>query len=99
MSEIKRYGLIRCSRKTGKIDTTMEGLGRGLLQMWALQNTTKTKNTVIFEFDSGRISSLYEGDESGFPKVRPNMELEDVFIGEDLLKQFQKDAFETRKED
>ena len=61
--------LFRFSRKTGKIDTTMTGLGSGLLQMWALQNTTKTKAVLIAERDTGEVVFATQGTE-GLPKVR-----------------------------
>lgn len=68
MSELKTYCLVRFSRKSGKIDTTLEGLGSGMLRLWALQNTTKTKDTIIFEKDTGRVCWYYEGT-VGFPKI------------------------------
>lgn len=69
MADLKMYCLVRFSRKSGKIDTTLEGLGSGLLRLWALQNTTKTKDTIIFEKDTGNVCWYYEGNASGFPKV------------------------------
>lgn len=66
--EIKTNCLVRFARKSGKIDTTLEGLGTGMLRLWALQNTTKTKDTIIFEKDTGRVLYYYEGT-SGFPKI------------------------------
>lgn len=99
MSEIKRYGLVRASKKTGAVDTVMEGLGCAMMQLWALQNTTKTKRTVIFEFDTGVISSIYEGDASGFPKVKLHLENEGIFMEEDFMEMFRKDAIRSRKED
>ena len=62
--------LFRFSTKTGKVDTTMIALGKGVLQLWGLQNTPKTKTTVIFERESGRL--IYEaiGTKEGFPKIR-----------------------------
>jgi hypothetical protein len=67
--ELKTYSLIRFARKSGKIDMTLEGLGSGMLRMWALQNTTKTKDTIIFEKDTGIVCWYYEGTTSGFPKI------------------------------
>lgn len=67
--ELKTYCLVRFARKSGKIDTTLEGCGSGLLRMWALQNTTKTKDTIIFEKDTGKVDWYYEGTASGFPKI------------------------------
>lgn len=66
--EIKTYCLVRFARKSGKIDTTLEGVGSGLLRMWALQNTTKTKDTIIFEKNTGYVCWYYEGT-GDFPKI------------------------------
>lgn len=66
--ELKTYCLIRFARKTGKIDTTLEGLGSGMLRLWALQNTTKTKDTIICEKDTGRVFWYFEGT-GDFPRI------------------------------
>lgn len=66
--ELKTYCLIRFARKSGKIDTTLEGLGAGMLRLWALQNTTKTKDTIILEKDTGIVCWYYEGT-GDFPKI------------------------------
>ena len=72
MSELHNYGLIRFSKKTGKIDTTMTAIGKGMIQLWALQNTTKTKATVIVDIDERATHSEYIGTADGFPEVRKN---------------------------
>lgn len=74
MSALNNYGLVRFSKKTGKIDTTMTAIGKGLLQLWALQNTTKTKATVIIDIDERKISSEYIGTEDGFPEIHKTEE-------------------------
>lgn len=61
--------LMRSSKKTGKVDMTMIGLGKAMLQLWALQNTPKTKSTMVFERESGRLVFKAVGDPSGFPKI------------------------------
>jgi len=66
--ELKTYCLIRFNRKSGKIDTTLEAIGSGMLRLWALQNTTKTKDTIICEKDTGRVCWYYEGT-GDFPKI------------------------------
>ena len=65
---MKTYCLLRFNRKSGKIDTSLEGEGSGMLRLWALQNTTKTKDTVIFEKDTGIVLWYYEGT-GDFPKI------------------------------
>ena len=68
MGELKTYCLLRFARRSGKIDTSMEGLGSGMLRLWALQNTTKTKDTIIFEKDTGKVCWYYTGT-GDFPKI------------------------------
>ena len=70
MSELHNFGLIRFSKKTGKIDTTMTGLGSGMIKMWALQNTSKTKATVIIDIDERYTVAEYVGTDNGFPEIR-----------------------------
>ena len=65
--ELKTYYLVRFGRKNGKIDTTMSAYGFALMQMWALQHTTKTKDTIIFDED-GLVKTYFEGT-GDFPKV------------------------------
>jgi hypothetical protein len=66
--ELKTYCLVRFSRKTGKIDTTLKGISSGMLRLWALQNTTKSKDTIIFEKDTGNVCWYYEGT-GHFPEI------------------------------
>lgn len=84
MDELKRYGLIRYSTKTGKVDTAMTALGCGLIQLWGLQNTTKTKTTVVFELETGLIRSRYTGTPDGFPKVDRAIEGAGEYINEHI---------------
>lgn len=65
---LKKFYLVRFTRRTGKCDTLMSGLGSGLLRMWALQNTTKkSKDTIIFDED-GVVHWYYEGT-GDFPDI------------------------------
>lgn len=68
---MKQYFLIRFIRKSGKIDKSMSGLSSAMLQLWALQNTTKTKDTLIFDED-GIVDFYCEGT-GDFPKVCEDM--------------------------
>ena len=70
MAELKVHVLMRCSKSTGKVDTCMTGLGTGLMQMWALENTGKSKMTVIMERDTGKVVYVATGTADGFPKVK-----------------------------
>lgn len=85
MSELHNYGLIRFSKKTGKIDTTMTAIGRGLIQLWALQNTTKNKATVIVDIDERKVFSEYVGTEDGFPEIRKDPETFEYDLPDELF--------------
>ena len=74
MKELHKFGLVRFSKKSGKIDTSMTALGCGLIQLWALQNTTKSKACVIINLDTREIHAEYEGKPGGFPEVRKKPE-------------------------
>ena len=88
---MEKYICIRFGRKSGKIDKTLEGISSAMLRLWALQNTPKTKDTIIFCLETGNIVFYCEGNESGFPKVHEDMEkrnIEDLCPG--LLEVMQK---------
>ena len=70
MTDLNVCVLFRFSKKSGKIDTTMTGMGSALMQMWALNNTPKTKVCMIFERESGKLIFAAYGTESGFPKIK-----------------------------
>ena len=85
MSELHNYGLVRFSKRSGKIDTTMTAIGRGMIQLWALQNTTKTKACVIVDIDERGVFSEYIGTADGFPKIHKAPEEFQYNIPEELL--------------
>lgn len=84
MGELKKYGLVRHSKKTGEVDTAMTGLGCGMLQLWGLQNTAKTKITAVFELETGLIRSRYTGTADGFPEVEHHIEDQNEYMDEHI---------------
>lgn len=88
MNDLHNYGLVRFSKKTGKIDTTMTAIGRGMIQMWALQNTTKSKACVIVDIDERAVFAEYIGTADGFPEVRKKSETFEFNIPEELFDIF-----------
>lgn len=56
------------NKKGGKVVKRADGRGRGMLMMWALQNTTKGRISVIVTRDTNEIEVVYIGRESGCPK-------------------------------
>jgi hypothetical protein len=66
---MEKFVCIRFSRKTGKIDKTLEGLGCGMLELWALENTTaKSKDTIVFSKVTGDVVMYCVGT-GGFPQI------------------------------
>lgn len=70
---MSEYVLLRFNRRTGKIDTTLTGYSKGMLTMWGLNNTTATKDTVVFDKDSGEICAYLEGKKGDMPKICKDM--------------------------
>lgn len=92
MDKLHNYGLARFSQKTGKVDTIMTAIGRGLIQMWALQNTTKTKACVIVDIDERRTFAEYVGTEDGFPEIRKNADEFEYELPEQLFTIFDEEV-------
>lgn len=90
------FVLFRFSKKTGKIDTTMTGMGCATMKMWALQNTTKTKVCIIMNRTTGEVVFLAQGSESGFPKIKKTDlgSCEDFGISLEMLHSITDDRFD-----
>lgn len=90
MSDLKVNVLVRCSKKTGKIDTVLTGLGTGLMRMWALNNTTPSKMTFIIDRESGKIVFGCSGKKDSLPTVAKEEKLgtcEDLGLSYEMLQE------------
>lgn len=96
MCELHNYGLVRFNKDTGKIDTCMTAIGKGLIQLWALQNTTKTKACVIVDIDERQVVREYIGTEDGFPEVRENPEVFEFDVPDEMFDYFEKEVDKQR---
>lgn len=96
MRDLEVNVLIRASKKTGKVDKVITGLGAGLLKMWALNNTTKTKRTLIFVRDTGDCIFCAEGKENDFPNIIDNDlgNCEDYGISLEQITSIRDDRFD-----
>ena len=83
-------GLIRFSKKTGKVDTTLTGLGYGMLKMWGLQNTTKTKATIVMDLVSHSPIVEYVGTADGFPDIHTDVESMQFNLPDELYDELMK---------
>lgn len=72
-----KFYLVRFTSKQGKINKTLEGLGVGLLKLWALQNTTKTTECFIFD-EYGVIVYHTFGDINGNTYIDHDYDGEDI---------------------
>ena len=57
------------NKKGGKVIKSASGMGKGMVGYWALQNTTKSRFSVLVFTDTNEIERAYVGTENGFPKV------------------------------
>ncbi|MBR6476366.1 MAG: hypothetical protein IKS98_13120 [Lachnospiraceae bacterium] len=64
--------LIQCSKRTGEIGLTMISLGSAMMRLWAMQNTPRSKRTLIFERESGKLVFAVEGAANGFNVINKN---------------------------
>lgn len=78
VNRLSNFTLVRFNRKTGRIDKTLTGIGFAMLQLWGLQNTTKTKDSILFETNTGLLITYFTGSASGMPKVDYGMDNENV---------------------
>lgn len=69
MTDMTVYVLLRSSKKTGKVDMCMTAITGGMLKLWAMQNTTKTKRTLIFDRGTGDCVMHVEGNADGMPII------------------------------
>ena len=69
-TDLEVHVLFRCSKKTGKVDTTATALGKAMLDAWALQNTPSSKMCLVFNRRTGELVYHTEGTKDGFPQVR-----------------------------
>lgn len=97
MSELHNFGLARFSKSTGKIDKVMTALGNGLIQLWALQNTTKSKVCVIVDIDERKVIREYVGTGDGFPEVHKNPDDFEFDVPEELFEIFAEEVAERKR--
>lgn len=90
--DLHNFGLVRFSKKTGVIDKTVTGLGSGLIQMWALQNTTKTKASVIVDIDERKVFAEYIGTADGFPEIHKKPEEFEYDVPDELFDVFAEES-------
>ncbi len=91
------YVLIQSNKKSGKVVNVVTAMGKAMLKMWALKNTSKTRQTFIFERNSGKMVFACNGSADGFPTIAKESELtscEDVGIALGDLRAITDDRFD-----
>lgn len=56
------------NKKTGKVVKRVDGLGKGMLGMWALQNISKSRIGILVFEEDNMIERVYIGNEN-VPKI------------------------------
>ena len=72
---LRKCGMAKFTRKTGKVDVVLEGTGFSLLHMWATANLSKTKDAAIWCEETGEVLFYLEGRLNDLPKdygFKPN---------------------------
>ena len=67
---MEMFVLVRYSKKSGKIDKTLTGLGSALLKLWALQNTTSSKECLVFSAETGKVIYHTVGRKDDMPVIQ-----------------------------
>ncbi len=67
------YGVL-FQRKSGKIVKCIESCSSAMLKMYALNNTSPTRDFVVFDGATGEISFYCEGKKNDFPTICRDME-------------------------
>lgn len=98
MNELHNYGLARFSKRTGKIDTVMVGLGQGLIKLWALQNTLETKACVVVDIDERKVVFETVGIDGGFPKIHDKPEAFEYDLPEGIFDVFDDEVYKREVE-
>lgn len=71
MRELSKTGYVmfRFRKSTGKIDKTLTANVSALMKIWAMNNTTSTKETVIVDCDDGEVIFRASGKKNDFPDI------------------------------
>lgn len=67
--QLEKRVLYTFNKKGGTVVRRAEGLGRGLLGMYALQNTSKGRISILVFDSDNAIERLYIGSPDGLPDV------------------------------
>lgn len=92
MDKMHNYGLARFDKESGKINTSMTAIGRGVIQLWALQNTRENEACVIVDVDERMVFAEYVGADDGLPDVRKNPEDFEYELPNELYDIFEKEV-------
>lgn len=67
-----KYGIL-FNRKSGKIVRTIEAFSEAMLKMYALNNTSPSRDFLIFDGSTGIVSFYCEGKKGDFPNICDDM--------------------------
>ena len=67
-----KYGIL-FNRKSGKIVRTIEAFSGAMLKMYGLNNTSPSRDYLIFDGDTGVVEFYCEGKKDDFPNICDDM--------------------------
>lgn len=99
MKDLTVYVLVRFNKKSCKVDTVMTGLGNAMMNLWALNNTPKTKACAVIERETGEVVFMTYGT-GEFPKVLDAKKkrigtCEDIGIDHRMILEVKDDRFDN----
>lgn len=83
-NELKTYGLVQFSTKTGKVKTVMTAKLVSLLRLWALNNCKPTDTIYVFDLTERKYNYIVRGNKTGYPHIldcfkQVNFDMEEEF--------------------
>ena len=93
-----KYGIL-FNRKSGKIVRTIEAFSGAMLKMYALNNTSPSRDFLVCDGDTGIVDFYCEGKKDDFPNICEDMigkHVDDFCKG--LLDALREDSKDARQE-
>ena len=83
-NELKTYGLVQFSTKTGKVKNVMTAKLVSLLRLWALKNCKPTDTIYVFDLTDRKYNYIVRGNKTGYPSIldcfkHANFDMEEEF--------------------
>lgn len=83
-----KYLLLRVVAKSGRVDKAISHMGRGMLKMWAMINTSKSFQTFVIDIENENVIFHVTGKTDKISdKIFP---MEEIGLTREMLKEVMK---------